>query len=107
MTWTPTKGTTARGYGHKHQQLRKQWAMLVKAGDVRCWRCGLPIYPTQQWHLGHDDWNRGIYRGPEHKHCNMVGAARNSTRKRLSKRGRRLTDADRWLPGTQHGPAVQ
>lgn len=64
----PSKGnTSARGYGHKHQQLRKQYQTLVASGKATCWRCGEPIHPNQPWDLGHDDNNRNHYRGPEHR----------------------------------------
>ena len=37
--------TTARGYGHRHQILRKEWAKVVNAGDALCGRCGRWIKP--------------------------------------------------------------
>jgi hypothetical protein len=60
-------GTAARGYGAKHQAERKRWTPRVKAGLVNCWRCGRPILPGQPWDLGHDDHDRSVYRGPEHR----------------------------------------
>jgi len=40
----------------------------MDAGEVfRCWRCGELIRPGQPWHLGHDDYDRTKYRGPEHR----------------------------------------
>lgn len=63
----PSQGSsTQRGYGYKHQQLRKQIESKVRAGRATCWRCEQPIKPTQHWDLGHDDYDRSIYRGPEH-----------------------------------------
>jgi hypothetical protein len=67
--------TTARGYGNQHQKLRKQWAARVAAGTVTCWRCHRLIAPWAEWELGHDDWDRDITRGPEHKACNRKAAA--------------------------------
>ena len=64
----------ARGYGPGHQALRAQWAPLVAAGEVSCWRCSRPIAPGTPWHLGHDDRDRSVHRGPEHRRCN-VGAS--------------------------------
>lgn len=64
-------GTTERGYGAQHQRLRKQWQSRIDAGEiVTCWRCEEngtphPILPGDAWDLGHDDNDRGRYRGPE------------------------------------------
>lgn len=44
---------------------------------VHCWRCLTPIDPTN-WHLGHDDDDRRITRGPEHPACNLSAAGRAS-----------------------------
>ncbi len=64
----PSAGSTdSRGYGARHQRLRKQCEPIVRAGKAICWRCGEPILPTQKWDLGHDDQDRNApYRGPEH-----------------------------------------
>ena len=62
--------TTARGYGAAHQKLRAQVAQLVAAGTAVCWRCGRAIQPWMAWDLGHDDYDRSVYRGPEHAKCN-------------------------------------
>lgn len=63
----PSKGSTSeRGYGGKHQRLRKHWAPKVRAGGVDCWRCNRPILPDQKWDLGHSDTDRDQYEGPEH-----------------------------------------
>jgi hypothetical protein len=72
------RGTPAeRGYDAQHRALRKTWAVKVKAGGVRCWRCGEPIAPTEAWDLGHDDEDRTVYRGPEHAgRCNRAAGAR-------------------------------
>lgn len=74
--------TAARGYGSRHQALRKEWAPLVDAGHVTCWRCGQPITPGQAWDLGHDDHDRSIYRGPEHRGPNRATAGRRPRRRR-------------------------
>ena len=58
-----------RGYDRQHDQLRRQWAPHVAAGQVDCWRCGQPITPGQLWDLGHRDDRQG-YEGPEHQFCN-------------------------------------
>lgn len=70
-----------RGYGRKHQILRKKWARRVATGEVYCARqgpkCeGMPILPDQPWDLGHDD-TRQAYTGPECIPCNRgAGGAR-------------------------------
>lgn len=67
----PKVGSTSeRGYGTRHQRIRKQYAAQVKAGQAQCWRCGLPIPPDSEWDLGHDDHDRTKYKGPEHIKCN-------------------------------------
>jgi len=74
--------TTERGYGAKHQALRKQVAQLVAAGGAACWRCRRVIQPWQQWDLGHHDWDRTRYMGPEHAKCNRSAAASRGNRMR-------------------------
>src|SRR5438045_6044418 len=72
--------TTARGYGHQHQQRRKVWARKVAKGDVACARCGGLIVPGSKWHLDHTD-DRSGYLGPSHAGCNMAaGAAKTNGR---------------------------
>lgn len=74
-------GRTARGYGHPHQLIRQRWEQRIDAGElVTCWRCGWPITSRDRWHLGHDDTDRSITRGPEHEACNLSAAARASHR---------------------------
>ena len=87
----PKRTTTAAGYGNAHQKLRKVWATKVDAGQVNCWRCGRWIRPGTPWDLGHDDRDRGRYRGPEHARCNRATATHNAKRKR-----RRITGLPRW-----------
>ncbi len=75
----PKAGTTyANGYGKRHEALRLEWKPKVDAGKVTCWRCGEWIDPLTDWDLGHDDSNRGQYRGPEHSGCNRSAGARAS-----------------------------
>ena len=73
--------TTARGYGTAHQQLRRQIARIVDAGQAHCVRCGKPIIPGTPWDLGHDDNDRSRYQGPEHRGCNRSAGARNRQRR--------------------------
>lgn len=65
-----------RGYGTAHDSLRARWAALVRAGDVRCWRCRQLIQPGEPWDLGHDDQDRDRYRGAEHARCNRSAGGR-------------------------------
>lgn len=70
----------ARGYDAKHDRDAAAWRAKVRAGDlVTCWRCGEPITDADDCHLGHDDHDRSITRGPEHgRRCNLRTAGRNS-----------------------------
>jgi hypothetical protein len=74
--WSARGTTTERGYGVDHRALREQYRPLVEAGDVTCWRCGEPINPDDDWDLGHDDLDRSIYRGPEHRAHNRATKSR-------------------------------
>ncbi|AYR00965.1 HNH endonuclease [Arthrobacter phage Hestia] len=68
-----------RGYGARHQQLRREWTPKVNAGQVDCWRCGHLIQPGTAWDLGHDDSDRTKYRGPEHANqCNRAAAGKSA-----------------------------
>ena len=77
----PRDGSTAaRGYGGRHQRLRQSWARQVAAGIVNCARCGHAIDPSEPWDLGHDDFDRTSYQGPEHRACNRATASRQTQR---------------------------
>ncbi|MBS41599.1 MAG: hypothetical protein CMH83_00190 [Nocardioides sp.] len=66
----------ARGYDAAHEAKRKQLAPIVATGCVKCWRCGRYIAATEPWDLGHDDRDRSITRGPEHRGCNRATSGR-------------------------------
>lgn len=72
----PKRGTRAEnGYGYEHQRMRRLWAARVAEGTVACARCGGPILPGMKWDLGHDDFDRSRYQGPEHSRCNRHAGA--------------------------------
>ena len=57
----------ARGYDRDYDRTRARWQRRLDAGEtIVCWRpdCDTVIDPTD-WHLGHDDHDRSIIRGPE------------------------------------------
>lgn len=68
--------TTELGYGWTHQQKRAEYQKVVDAGAGECWRCGKPINPGDEWHLGHDDHDRTKYRGIECPPCNLEHGGR-------------------------------
>jgi hypothetical protein len=73
-------GPTERGYGTEHQKLRRRWAAVLAEQFVRCARCGGVIRPGDPWDLGHDDYDRSVYTGPEHRRCNRATAGRKPKR---------------------------
>jgi hypothetical protein len=70
----PPGYTTRNGWGHMHQQRRRQLEPLVRSGAATCVRCGQPIQPHEPFHLDHDDDRTG-YRGASHARCNLQAAA--------------------------------
>lgn len=79
---TKREGTTARGYGSRHQAERKRWEAKVKQGGVMCARqgpkcTGQPLDPDQPFDLGHNDDRTG-YNGPECIPCNRGAGAINA-----------------------------
>jgi len=72
--------TDSRGYGRGHQNLRRELAKLVDVGLVACARCGQLIQAGEPWDLSHDDTDRSLYTGPEHRRCNRATAGRQTKR---------------------------
>lgn len=65
-----------RGYNATHIRTRADWQRRIDAGEhVTCWRCAASI-TGRAWHLGHDDTDRTITRGPECITCNLSAAGR-------------------------------
>lgn len=74
---SPAAKARKRQYNSReHRQRRTAGQHQVDAGKAHCWRCGQHIPPGTTWHLGHDDYDRTIYRGTECVRCNLTAAAR-------------------------------
>jgi hypothetical protein len=72
-------GPRARGYDRAHDRMRQQYIEHMRSGGrVTCWRCGGRITNPADMDLGHDDTDRAITRGPEHRHCNRSAAGKAS-----------------------------
>jgi hypothetical protein len=72
--------TTERGYGYRHQMLRR--ALLPFAYGRSCPKCGELMLPGQKLDLGHND-DRTAYTGMEHATCNRRdGAAKTNAIRR-------------------------
>lgn len=83
--------TISNGYGKEHKRLRAEYAQRMADGETfRCWRCTRWVDPDRPWDLGHDDWDRSVYRGPEHVACNRA------TKRRRNRRGAIVTPR-RWM----------
>jgi hypothetical protein len=72
-------GPRARGYDRTHDRTRQQYIDHMRSGGrINCWRCGGRIQPGEPWDLGHDDHDRSVTRGAEHRHCNRSAAGKAS-----------------------------
>lgn len=63
-------------YGYHHQQRRADAVkQFERDGYLTCWRCGDPILSLTDMHIGHDDHDPTVTRGPEHaRRCNLRSA---------------------------------
>ena len=85
--------STARGYGSRHQALRKRLLLRWRPGDP-CARCGQPMWgPAAMIDLGHTADRTG-YTGLEHRRCNRGDGARRGNRMRGT--ARRWASARHW-----------
>lgn len=101
-----------RGYGQEHRKMRERFARRVDGGYEVCRRChqaiapaGFPCpccgKPTKKgghassgfcgWDLGHSDFDRSVWTGPEHACCNRATSAH-----RKAQAGGRVA-AEKWL----------
>jgi hypothetical protein len=85
-----------RGYDAAYDRTRARYKLVVDAGRATCWRCGRWIDPRTEWHLGHDDHDRRIIRGPEHARCNLAAAAHKTNALRRGMQPRRPKNSQRW-----------
>lgn len=79
-------------YGAKHQQVRKQIAPIVAAGEAECAQDVCLMYsrridPGQPWDLAHDR-ETGRYLGPAHAACNRSEGAREGNAQRSRRTSR-------------------
>ena len=83
----------ATRYGPKHRAKRKEWEGRIARGGVYCWRpdCGMLLTPDSDWHLGHDDDDPTVHRGPECASCNTSAAAHKVNAMRRDDRSRYLS----------------
>lgn len=69
-----------RGYDAAHDATRRASVAKLAAGrTLTCWRCSQPITSADELHIGHDDHDRSITRGDEHRACNLKAAGRISS----------------------------
>jgi hypothetical protein len=80
-----------RGYDAAFKRERRRVAKVVEAGNALCARCGEPIrlvnLRPEPWDLGHNDLDRTIISGPEHRACNRATAKHAARRRRTRRDG--------------------
>lgn len=68
-----------RGYDKAFDAEGREYERRMNEGErFHCWRCRRPLGIRRgvDWHLGHDDQDRRIIRGPECPPCNLATAGR-------------------------------
>ena len=68
-----------RGYDAAHDRLRADYQARMDQGEAfECWRCAELGRPHRvdpgDWHLGHDNDDRNVYRGPQCPPSNLATA---------------------------------
>lgn len=97
MSTTERGTTTERGYGADHQRRRAQVKRdVVDPGLAYCWRCGEWINPALPWDLGHDDFDRSIVRGPEHRGRECKAGGNRATSRRDRRRAQSTPHSREW-----------
>lgn len=71
----------------EHRAARAHYRKLVEYGLATCWRptCGKVLVPGH-WHVGHDDHQVNVIRGPECASCNRKAGASKGARIANAKR---------------------
>lgn len=88
----------------EHRAAYNEYKRRQAAGEwLTCWRTGHLIPPTVRCHVGHDDTQVNLIRGPECPPCNLKAAARKGNRVAKARTAtlrpvRRVTRRD-WLQG--------
>ena len=89
-TKQPTAADAARRRkyaGRAHQAALAEYKRRQAAGEwLTCWRGRHLIPPTVRCHVGHDDHDVNLIRGPECPPCNLKAAARKGNRMQRAKR---------------------
>lgn len=97
MSWkrrsvTPASEARRREYASPaYRRARAAAKRVVDKGEAYCWRpeCRRWLDPDRPWHMGHDDDDRTVLRGPECPPCNLKAAA--SKGAKVANRTRRVT----------------
>jgi hypothetical protein len=80
-TTPAAKARAAKYASTEHRQARAAAQQQLQTnGYLVCWRCTRLIHIGNPWHIGHDDTQTNLIRGPEHATCNLKAAARKGNR---------------------------
>lgn len=96
---TPATQARRRKYNSpEHRAAAAEYKRRRTNGELlQCWRCQLPILGAV--HVGHDDHDTNLIRGPEHATCNLKAAARKGRATQLQARKATLRTVRRrnWM----------